>query len=70
MSEWFRCDNCAKAIIEAGIKKLVTPDELYSNPKTYELIPKLRNQSYNFEMSEELIREAKIEIIVDYSIKP
>lgn len=70
LSEWFPCDDCAKAVIEAGIKRLVTPDEVYSNSKIYELVPKLRNQSYNFEMAEKLIRQAGIELIIDNSIKP
>ncbi|MBL7100801.1 MAG: cytidine deaminase [Nanoarchaeota archaeon] len=69
MNEWFPCDNCAKAIIEAGIEKFVTPDEIYSNPKTYELVPLLRNQSYNFEMAEKLMREAKIKLVIDPSIR-
>ena len=69
MSEWFPCENCAKAIIEAGIQRLVTPDEVYSCSKTYQLLPKLRNQGYNFEMAEKLIREAGIELIIDPSIK-
>lgn len=70
MSEWFPCDNCAKAIIEAGIKKLITPDEIYSSVETCELIPKLRKQPYNFELAEKLIREAGIEVVIDSSIKP
>lgn len=70
LSEWFPCDNCAKAIIETGIEKIVTPDEVYSDTKTYELVTKLKNQPYNFEMAEKLIREAGIEIFIDSSIKP
>lgn len=70
MSEWFPCDNCAKAVIEAGVKRMITPDEVYSNPDTYELIPRLRNQSYNFELAEKLIRESGLELIIDPSIKP
>ena len=70
MAEWFPCDNCAKEIIQAGIIKIVTPDELYLDKKNHVLIEKLRNQSYNFEMSEKLIRKAGIEIIVDPLIKP
>ena len=70
LNEWFPCDNCAKSIVEVGIAKLVTPDELYANPKTFELLDNLKNQSYNFEMAEKLIREAEIDIIVDPSIKP
>lgn len=69
LNEWFPCADCAKSIIEAGLIKLITPDEVYSNKDTYELIPKLRNQPYNFEMAEKLLREASIEIIVDPSIK-
>lgn len=68
MDEWFPCDNCAKAIIEAGIKKLVTPDEVYSSPETFELVDRLKNQPYNFEMAEKLIREAGIEVVVDSSL--
>ncbi|MBU4501803.1 MAG: hypothetical protein KKA79_04370 [Nanoarchaeota archaeon] len=70
LAEWFPCDNCAKSIIESGISKLVTPDEIYTNPDTYELLDNLKNQSYNFEMAEELIREASIDIVIDPSIKP
>ena len=69
LNEWFPCADCAKSIIEAGLIKLITPDEVYSNKDTYELIPKLRNQPYNFEMAEKLLREAGIEIIIDPSIK-
>ena len=70
MSEWFPCDNCAKAIIEAGLEMLVTPDEIYQDKTNHILIPKLQNQPYNFEMAERLIRQAGIEIIIDPSIKP
>lgn len=70
MSEWFPCDNCARAVIKAGVKRMITPDEVYSNPDTYELIPRLRNQSYNFELAEKLIRESGLELIIDPSIKP
>lgn len=69
MSEWFPCADCAKSIIEAGIASLVTPDKLYNDGKNHVLIEKLRNQPYNFEMAEKLIRDAGIEIIVDSSIK-
>ena len=70
LSSWFPCADCAKSIFYAGIKRLVTPDEVYSNKKERILVPKLRNQTYNFEMVEDLIVGAGIEIIVDKSIKP
>lgn len=69
MNEWFPCVDCAKSIIEAGIAVIVTPDELYEDKEKHILIPKLIGQSYNFEMSEQLIREAGLEIIVDPSIR-
>lgn len=69
MGEWFPCADCAKSIIEAGIVKLVTPDELYNDSKNHVLIEKLQNQPYNFEMAERLIREAGIKIVIDSSIK-
>ncbi len=70
LNEWFPCDNCAKAIVEAGITTLVTPDEFYEDKKKHTLIEKLRNQPYNFEMAEKLIREAGIEVIIDPLIRP
>lgn len=69
MNEWFPCSDCGKALIEAGIERLVTPDEVYANKETHELVEKLRGQTYLFEMSESLIRGTGIEIIVDPSIR-
>jgi dCMP deaminase len=65
MSEWFPCSNCAKSIIESGISRIVTPDKVYNNKETFELVERLKNQSYNFELSEKLFREANIDIIVN-----
>lgn len=70
LNEWFPCADCAKSIIEAGIARLVTPDEFYQDEETHLLIPKLQNQSYNFEMAELLLREARLELIVDPLIRP
>lgn len=70
LSSWFPCVWCANSIIYAGIKRLVTPDEVYSNKKERILVPELRNQTYNFEMAEKLIVDAGIEIIVNPSIRP
>jgi dCMP deaminase len=70
LSEWFPCAECAKSIIEAGIEKLVTPDEFYQDKESRILIPKLHNQTYNFEMAEKLLVDAKIKMIVDSSIRP
>lgn len=70
MDGWFPCADCVKSIIEAGITKLITPDEIYQNKDKHILVPKLQNQFYNFEMAERLLREAGIEIIIDSSIKP
>ena len=69
MSEWFPCADCAKSIIEAGISKLVTPDKIYADEKNHVLLPHFQNQSYNFELAEELLREAGVAIIIDPSIK-
>lgn len=69
MPEWFPCYDCAENIVEAGLAKLVTPDELYANGKDGKLVEKLRNQSYNFEKAEETIRKAGIEIIIEPRIK-
>ena len=55
MSSWFPCDNCAKVIIESGIRTLVTPDELN--------LPE--NSFYNFRLAERMLRGAGVEIIVD-----
>ena len=70
LNEGFPCAEGAKSIFNTGIKKLVTPDKVYSNKKERTLVPELRNQPYNFEMSEELIHKANIKIIIDKSIKP
>ena len=69
LSSWFPCADCAKSIVDAKIKRLVTPTVVYSNEKERTLVPELRNQTYNFEMAEDLIVGAGIEIIVDKSIK-
>ncbi len=69
LNEWFPCADCAKSIIAAGIAKVVTPDQVYSNKDTHELASYLRNQPYNFELAERLIREANIEIIVAPGIR-
>lgn len=68
LSSWFPCVWCANSIIDAGIKRLVTPDEICGDVKKKILVKDLRNQTYNFEMAEELLMEAKIEIIVNQSI--
>jgi dCMP deaminase len=70
MNEWFPCDNCAKAIVEAGIIELVTPDKVYEDKKKHTLVERLRKQPYNFEMAEKLIRKAGIKIIIDPLIRP
>jgi deoxycytidylate deaminase len=69
LNEWFPCADCAKSIITAGMAKVVTPDQVYSNKATHELALYLRNQPYNFELAERLIRDADIEIIVAPGIK-
>ncbi len=69
LNEWFPCADCAKSIIESGLSKLVTPDELYLDKGNHILVEKLQNKSYNFEMAEKLIREAEIEIIIDPLIR-
>jgi deoxycytidylate deaminase len=69
LNEWFPCADCAKSIIVAGVTKVVTPDEIYACKITHELIPKLRKQTYNFELSEKLLRKAGIELIVVPEIK-
>ena len=70
LSSWFPCADCAKSIVDAKIKKLVTPDEIYEGVKKNILVKGLRNQPYNFEMAEKLIVGDGIEIVVDKSIKP
>ncbi len=69
MNEGFPCADCAKSIIEAGLVELITPDEVYLDREHHLLVPKLQNQPYNFEMAEDLIQKAGIEIIVDPEIK-
>ena len=49
---------------------MVTPDEIYESIEKRILAENLRNQPYNFEMAERVLREKNIEIIVDKSIKP
>jgi len=71
MSQWFPCAACAEAIIESGITKLVTPDEIYSDAKNFVLAPKLiGNRLYFFEIAEKLLRESGIKIIIDPEIRP
>lgn len=70
LSCWFPCVWCANSISYAGIKRLVTPDEVYDDVEKKILVKDLRNQTYNFEMAEKFLRKAKVEIIVDKSIKP
>ena len=70
MDGWFPCEDCTDVIIESGIYRLVTPDEVYSDKANHILVPGLRNQPYNFENSERLIRNARIEIIIDPRIRP
>jgi len=68
LSEWFPCEDCAKAIIESGLARLVTPDKIYINRKKKILVPKLREQIYNFELSEKLLSRAGVNIVVDKAI--
>ena len=49
---------------------MVTPDKVYEDAEKKILVKNLRSQPYNFEMAEDLIVRAGIEIIVDKSIKP
>ena len=70
LSSWFPCVRCADSIKGAGIKRVVTPDEIYEDAEKKTLVKGLRNQPYNFEMAERVLRKANIEIIVDKSIKP
>jgi deoxycytidylate deaminase len=69
LSEWFPCEGCAKAIIESGLARVVTPDKIYINKKKSILVPKLREQIYNFELAETLLRRAGIHVVVDKAIK-
>ena len=69
LSQWFPCEDCAKAIIESGIARLVTPDKIYLNRKKRILVPELREQTYNFELSEKLLSRAGIELVVDKAIR-
>ncbi len=70
LSGWFPCVWCTNSIIKAGIKRVVTPDEVYEDAEKKILVKNLINQPYNFEMAEKFLREKNIEIIVDKSIKP
>ena len=70
LSSWFPCVWCANSIENAGIKRVVTPDKVYEDAEKKILVKNLRSQPYNFEMAEDLIVRAGIEIIVDKSIKP
>ncbi len=63
MSGWFPCVDCMKSIIEAGIKEVYTPSQVYDDRKNHVLAEYLQNQSYNFEMSEKLARESGLKII-------
>jgi len=68
LSKWFPCVWCANSIFAAGIKRLVTPDEVYADVKNRILVDVLKKQPYNFEMAEKFLREENIEIVVNPSI--
>ena len=71
LSEWFPCADCARSITEAGLVKIVTPDEIYLDKEKHILVPGLQNnQDYRFEAAERMMRLAGIEMIVDRSIRP
>ena len=69
LSEWFPCEDCAKAIIESGLIRLITPDKIYLNRKKRILVPELREQIYHFEQSELLLSRAGVQIVVDKSVR-
>ena len=69
LSEWFPCEDCAKAIIESGLARLITPNKFYLNRQKSILVPKLREQIYNFERSEKLLSRAGIQLVVDKAIR-
>jgi deoxycytidylate deaminase len=68
MGEWFPCSDCAEALVKAGIKRLVTPDQVYADKKNNALVPKLLGTGYNFEKAEKVLREAGVEIVCDPSL--
>lgn len=72
MSGWAPCVACAQALIEARIRRIVTPDEIYSEPeKSFALAPQLRGSGlYHFEKALRVLEDSKIEIIVAPEIKP
>jgi deoxycytidylate deaminase len=81
LSSWFPCAGCAEAIVEAGIKRIVTPDEVYFYPgqiirniipqDNLILVPSLRGSKiYNFERAERTLRERGVQIQVNPEIRP
>ena len=69
-SEWFPCAECSKSMIESGLVRLVTPDNYYEDAEKRILVPRLKDKDYNFELSEKLLFEAGLEVIVDPNIRP
>jgi deoxycytidylate deaminase len=70
MKEWFPCANCAQHIVDAGIKKLVTPDQVYDDKAKHLLVKKLRNVPvYDFEGAERILVEKGVKIIIDSTLK-
>ncbi len=71
MSSWFPCAACAEAIVEAGIRAIVTPDRIYSNQKKFILVPELTgSRLYSFELAEQILRKNKVIIQVNPEIRP
>ena len=55
----FSCSDCARAIIQSGIKKIVCREPDWKNPRWAE----------DFQLSKEMLDEAKIEVKILYNKK-
>ena len=71
MNEWFCCEPCAGAIVNAGIRRFVTPDEVYEDKSRHILVPELRDHPYiyNFKRAEQILREVAVEILIEPALR-
>jgi dCMP deaminase len=64
----FPCSDCTASIIESGILQLVLVTNSYDAQGA--LVSDMRGLKYGFELSDSMLKEAKINVIIDPNIKP